>query len=110
MSARNQQLGKTGEDIAARNLEKRGFRIVARNVHMRHGEIDIIAVRDGVLHIIEVKTRRNDAFGAASQALTRSKFIKMKKSAAAWQHEQTQRHGVIQYNFAAVTMEPTPRL
>lgn len=74
-----QTIGKKGEDAVAKWLQQRGFRIVARNIHTRYGEIDIIASRNNVIHMIEVKTRTSDTFGGPETALTRQKFIKMKK-------------------------------
>lgn len=50
-----QSVGNTGENIACKFLEKRGFRIVERNYRKKWGEIDIIAEKDGVLHFVEVK-------------------------------------------------------
>ena len=62
--------GKTGEDLACRELERRGYAIVARRYRRRHGEVDIIA-RDGTtLVFIEVKARDGRAFGEAVEAVT----------------------------------------
>lgn len=47
--------GKLGEQIACEFLERRGFKIIARNYLKPWGEIDIIAEKDGVLHFVEVK-------------------------------------------------------
>ena len=53
-------LGEIGEDLACRELERRGYAIVARRYRRRGGEIDIIA-RDGdTLVFVEVKTRAYD--------------------------------------------------
>src|SRR6266852_7645739 len=66
-------LGKTGEDLACRELERRGYAIVARRYRRRGGELDIIA-RDGpTLVFIEVKARDGRAFGEAAEAVTRLK-------------------------------------
>jgi putative endonuclease len=51
--------GDRAEEKAAAWLRDRGCRIIGRNVYSRFGEIDIIAVKDGVLHFIEVKSGRN---------------------------------------------------
>jgi len=62
-------LGKTGEDLACRELERRGYAIVARRYRRRSGELDIIA-RDGETTVfVEVKTRRGRDFGAAGEAV-----------------------------------------
>ena len=50
-------LGDRGENVAARYLRNRGFKIIVRNFRCELGEIDIIA-RDGkTLVFVEVKTR-----------------------------------------------------
>jgi putative endonuclease len=62
--------GKTGEDLACLELERRGYAIVARRYRVRGGELDIIA-RDGqTLVFVEVKTREGRAFGEAAEAVT----------------------------------------
>jgi putative endonuclease len=48
--------GRAGEDIAAAFLEAEGWAIVARNFRWRGGEIDIAAVREGVIAFTEVKS------------------------------------------------------
>ena len=48
--------GNKGEDIACHYLQDRGFFIQERNYLRKWGEIDIIAVKDDVLHFIEVKS------------------------------------------------------
>ena len=63
-------LGKHGEDLACRELRRRGYAIVARRYRTRHGEIDIVARDGGVLVFVEVKTRSSDRFGAPLAAVT----------------------------------------
>ena len=44
MSQKNKKdIGKEGEEIAAKYLTEKGFEIIARNYHYGHGEIDIVA-------------------------------------------------------------------
>jgi putative endonuclease len=70
-------LGKTGEDLACQELERRGYAIVARRYRRRGGELDIIA-RDGkTMVFVEVKAREGRAFGEASEAVTRRKQRKI---------------------------------
>ena len=62
--------GKTGEDIACRELRRRGYAILARRYRRRRGELDIVA-RDGpTLVFVEVKTRESHEFGGAAEAVT----------------------------------------
>ena len=70
MTDARQEMGKTGEDLACRELERRGYAIVARRYRRRGGELDIIA-RDGpTLVFVEVKARDGRAFGEAGEAVT----------------------------------------
>ena len=57
------ELGKLGEDLAVNYLVDNGYQILERNWRSGHKEIDIIALKDGVLVIVEVKTRKSDEFG-----------------------------------------------
>jgi putative endonuclease len=70
MTFARQQLGKTGEDLACRELEARGYVIVARRYRQRGGEIDIIARDGATLVFVEVKTREGHEFGDAAEAIT----------------------------------------
>jgi putative endonuclease len=74
-------LGKEGEDKAARFLTKQGYRIIERNYSTRNGEIDLIAMHEGALVFIEVKTRTSDAFGAPELAVNQRKQQRMMKAA-----------------------------
>ena len=66
-------LGKTGEDLACRELERRGYAILARRYRLRMGEIDIVC-RDGrTVVFVEVKAREGRVFGEAAEAVTVTK-------------------------------------
>ena len=68
-----QQLGESGENLACRELESRGYAILARRYQTRHGEIDIVAEDGDVIVFVEVKRRRTREFGTAAEAVTRWK-------------------------------------
>lgn len=61
--AKHLELGKKGEDIAVKYLEERGFKILERNWRFHHKEVDIIAIENSFLVIVEVKTRSTADFG-----------------------------------------------
>jgi putative endonuclease len=72
-----QVLGKSGEEVACGELQRRGYAIVARRYRTRAGEIDIVA-RDGpTIVFVEVKTRRKDEFGDPLEAVTSRKQRKL---------------------------------
>lgn len=63
MTHARKNIGNLGEEIAARFLQKKAYKIVQRNYRWARGEIDIIARHDNVLVFIEVKTARGNSFG-----------------------------------------------
>lgn len=67
------ELGETGEQMAARYLEEQGCVILERHYRKEHKEVDIIALDHGELAVIEVKTRTNEDYFAAEQAVDHRK-------------------------------------
>ena len=65
-----QSFGKSGEDLACQELQRRGYAILARGYRSRFGEIDIIAKDGQTIVFIEVKTRNGDEFGGGAAAVT----------------------------------------
>lgn len=55
-TSKSQLTGKKGENIAASYLQSKGFSIVDRNFGVLYGEIDIVALKRGVYHFVEIKT------------------------------------------------------
>ena len=53
-------LGDRGENMAARHLQKLGYKIIVRNFRCEMGEVDIVAKDGKVLVFCEVKTRAYD--------------------------------------------------
>lgn len=61
--AQHNELGKKGEQLAIDYLLKNGYEIVERNYRFDRAEVDIIAQKNSILAIIEVKTRSSIDFG-----------------------------------------------
>jgi len=57
------EIGELGENIAARYLSSRRFKIVERNYRKKWGEIDLIAEKNSTLHFVEVKAVSRENFG-----------------------------------------------
>lgn len=66
--------GQRGEEIAARFLLSEGFELLHRNWRSGRYELDIVARKEGVLHVVEVKSRKADGLTAPEEAMTRKKF------------------------------------
>lgn len=69
--------GDSAERVAALHLEQNGYRILARNVRTRYGEIDLIAQDADGIAFVEVKARRGRGYGAPEEALTPRKQLKL---------------------------------
>ncbi|MFH6991950.1 YraN family protein [Flavobacterium sp. FlaQc-48] len=71
--AEHNELGKKGEELAVEYLQENGYEILDRNWTFRKAEIDIIAQKEAILAIVEVKTRSSLDFGLPQE------FVKPKK-------------------------------
>ncbi len=76
-----QRQGREAEARAARHLEARGARILAANLRCRAGEIDLVAREGRLLLFIEVRERRNPAFGGAAASVNRPKQARLIRAA-----------------------------
>jgi len=75
-------VGDAAEQQAVEFLRTQGFRIVDRNVSSRFGEIDILAMRGDVLHIVEVKSA--PTFEQAAANINPAKIRKILMTAEAY--------------------------
>lgn len=71
--AEHNDLGKFGEELAVDFLEKNGYEILETNWVFDKAEIDIIAQKENILAVVEVKTRSSVDFGLPQE------FVKPKK-------------------------------
>jgi putative endonuclease len=74
--------GKWAEDLVSRWYEQHGYVIVARNWRSKRGELDVVARKDGVLVVCEVKARASNAFGTPAEAVTPAKQLKVRRATA----------------------------
>jgi putative endonuclease len=68
-----QRIGRWGEETAAQYLISNGYTILDRNVRSAHGEIDLVATKEGLLVFVEVKTRSSHSFAYPEDSVTRRK-------------------------------------
>lgn len=76
-----QEIGSAGEKAAAEYLTARGFDIIARNWRKGRYEIDIIAVKNGEIHFVEVKSRKAGGLTSPEEAMDRAKCSALLKAA-----------------------------
>ena len=105
MSQERLALGKTGEDLACAELQRRGYAILARRERCRGGELDIVA-RDGpVLVFVEVKARRSHAFGMAAEAVTFHKQRRIVRLALDYVARQHLTHYPCRFDVVSIHFE-----
>lgn len=88
VSRARKEFGDSAERVAALYLEQHGFKIIARNVRTRQGEIDLVAQDAQGLAFVEVKARRGAAYGVPEEAITPRKQIRLVNLADAFLSEQ----------------------
>lgn len=77
MPSPRSRVGRSAEILAAAELGKRGYEIVASNYRCRQGEIDLIANEGDSLVFVEVRCKRSSAYGSPAESITPSKVRKI---------------------------------
>lgn len=101
--ARHNETGKKGELLAVDYLQQQGFTILHCNWRHSHYEIDVIAIRQDILHFIEVKTRQSLAWGQPEESVSKEKIRSVVKAGVAFQYEYPQWKRV-QYDVLSITL------
>jgi putative endonuclease len=89
--------------MAVDYLQQQQFTILHRNWRHARFEIDVIASRDNVLHIIEVKTRTNLLFGHPEESVSKKKINNMLRGAKAFMY-QNPKWRQVQFNILSITL------
>ena len=105
MSKQRINLGKQGEDIAARYLLKKGLALITRNFRDKFGEIDIIAKDRETLVFVEVKTRRSDHFGLPEEAVTPAKQQQIIRVASSYLVQHRLLDVPVRFDVMAITIK-----
>ena len=74
------KVGNIGERYAANYLQKKGYKVIARNFKVKVGEIDIIAQDGDTLVLVEVKTRNNTLYGQPEEAVNTKKIYRIQRA------------------------------
>ncbi len=68
------EFGKIGEQLAVNYLKTRGYEIVQRNYRYLKAEVDIIARKEDILAVVEVKSRSSEHLESVAQMVTEKKI------------------------------------
>lgn len=98
------EVGRAGEDAAARHLLGLGYALIERNWRCRAGEIDLIAEDGNALVFVEVRSRSNPTrFGTAVEAVSPRKCRQVREVAAYYLRQQAGFGRTVRFDVVAVT-------
>jgi len=108
-------LGRRGEDTAHRYLERAGYTVIARNWRSKGGryELDLIAWLRGEpdrLIVVEVKSRRSDAFAAPDRNIDRDKERAVRLAAREFCHKRHLSEELVRFDTISIVFEPQLRI
>lgn len=101
--AEHNTLGKEAEEMAVKWLAENGYEILHRNWRHKQFEIDIIALKDKFLHIVEVKARNFSPFGHPEDSVRKKKFKNLQRATDEFLYLNPG-HKWIRYNVLAITL------
>jgi len=102
--------GAAAEAQAADFLRRKGFTVLARNYLTKGGEIDIVAREKKTLVFVEVKSRKNNAFGGAVGAVTSAKQKRVEWAALQYIKENRPSFDSIRFDVICITPEKTEHI
>ena len=98
-------MGQLGERVAARWMERRGWRIIHRRFRSGHRDIDLVAERDGTIVFVEVKARQGTTFGGPVGAVNWRKQRELTRSAQVWIDRHGRPEESYRFDVIAVLLE-----
>lgn len=107
--ADHNDLGKEAENLAAEYLLKNEYKILVRNFRFKKNEVDIIAEKDNLIIVVEVKARSTDFFILPQEAVTKGK-IKSIVSAANHFMEEFSKDKEVRFDIISVLPDKTGKL
>ncbi|MDR2208446.1 MAG: YraN family protein [Azoarcus sp.] len=103
-----QARGQLAEEHAAAWLMAHGLKILARNVHCRGGELDLVCLEGNILVFVEVRLRTNPRFGCAAESITPTKRRRIIFAAKWWLLRAGRAHQDRPCRFDAVLFDNGP--
>lgn len=104
MTDKRRKVGQAGEEAAREYLRKIGYKIIAANYRCPLGEIDIVALDNKVIVIIEVRSKTNIKFGLPEESLTPAKARRLKRLALYYLQFKTGQEVKCRIDFIAVLL------
>jgi putative endonuclease len=103
MTMDRKELGARAEDAAAAFLKRKGMRILGRNLRMRRGEVDCVALDGKTLVFVEVKALRGPVDTYPEEKVTTAKQRRLARLALAYMKKNRITDTHVRFDVVAVT-------
>ena len=103
------QRGRDGERLAEAYLLGQGFRVLARNLYLRHSEIDLLALERDTLCIVEIRLRSSDRLGTAEASVDwrkQRRLVRVAREVLATR--RLPRYARVRFDVVAIDASRTP--
>lgn len=107
--ADHNDFGKKAEELAAEYLQKNGYKILARNFRYQKAELDLVAEKNSLIVVVEVKARSTDVFNLPQEAVNKRK-IKLIVSAANYFMEEYNKNQEVRFDIISVLPDENKNL
>ena len=101
--------GKKAEELTAEYLQKNGYKILVRNFRYQKAELDLVAEKDSLIVVVEVKARSTDVFNLPQEAVNKRK-IKLIVSAANYFMEEYNKNQEVRFDIISVLPDENKNL
>ena len=100
-------LGKKGEHQVSEWLQKKGYRIIAKNIRYKTAEIDMVAMHpdNSTVSFIEVRTRKTAKLGHPLETITRQKQANIRQAASLFLLQRKMHNIAIQFDVASIVWD-----
>ena len=85
----SRERGIDAESACCTYLQQQGLKLLAKNYRSRRGELDLVMQEKDIVVFIEVRYRKNDAYGGAIESITQSKQQKLRATAEQYLQQET---------------------
>jgi len=96
------EIGRWGEGLALAHLEKKGYRLLARNWRFERGEIDLIMKATSKLVFVEVRTRKANSYVPPYPSIPRKKWKLLRYTAFAYRRQMIFKPTTMQFDVVGV--------
>ncbi len=105
MTKERLELGRYGEELALKSIQRLGYKKVVRNYTCPMGEVDLIAMDGDTLVFIEIKTRKNKPIAFAKEVVTAKKQRQLSKAALAFMKSNDCCEAKARFDVVAVSLK-----